>query len=71
MKCVLFILLAIISNGEGQETRKEYSETENRFMVLEHALLALDSRLTASEEDNDALRVQLGLQEGNVLHDFM
>ena len=66
MKCFFFILLVIISYGEGQETRKEYSETEDKIVILESAVLALSSRLSSSEEENAVLREQLSFIDGNL-----
>ena len=64
MKCFIFVLLIIISYGEGQETRKEYPETEDKIAILENAVLTLTSRLSSSEDENAVLREQLSLIDG-------
>ena len=68
MKCIFFIWIAITLHVGGQSTsnKKEYSDTEDKIMLLERAVIALDSRLASSENVNAELRVQLNSYDGNL-----
>ena len=59
-------LLVFFSKIEEKETRKEYPGIEDRFVVLEHVVLAWCSRLSSSEEENTILREPFSLIGGNL-----